>query len=78
MFVPSLSLRIIRFMNTDATTHAPSAGNTGVGRLGIRPFQFGEGLHGVMCNCGNATGEPDQFGERTGCPTSYPSGIAEV
>ena len=22
-------------------------------------------------------GEPDQFGARTGCPTSYPSGIAE-
>ncbi len=52
-------------------------GNTGIGRLGIRPFQFGEGLHGVMANCGAIVGEPDQFGARTGCPTSYPSGIAE-
>ena len=52
-------------------------GNKGVGRLGIRRFQFGEGLHGVMANCGAIVGEPDQFGARTGCPTSYPSGIAE-
>lgn len=52
-------------------------GNPGIGRLGIRPFQFGEGLHGVDANCGMIVGEPDQFGERTGCPTSYPSGIAE-
>ena len=27
-------------------------GNKGVGRLGIRKFQFGEGLHGVDANCG--------------------------
>lgn len=53
------------------------SGNPGVGRLGIRPFQFGEGLHGVDSNCGVAVGEPDEFGVRTGCPTSYPSGIAE-
>ena len=52
-------------------------GNPGVGRLGLRPMQFGEGLHGVMANCGDAVGEPDEFGRRTGCPTSYPSGIAE-
>ena len=30
-----------------------------------------------MANCGAAIGEPDEFGARTGCPTSYPSGIAE-
>ena len=51
-------------------------GNTGVGRLGIRPMQFGEGLHGVDSNCGAVVGEADEFGLRTGCPTSYPSGIA--
>ena len=54
-----------------------SNGNQGIGRLGIRPFQFGEGLHGVDSNCGAAVGEPDQWGVRTGCATSFPSGIAE-
>jgi hypothetical protein len=53
------------------------SGNPGVGRLGLRPMQFGEGLHGVDANCGAAVGKPDEFGARTGCPTSYPSGIAE-
>ena len=40
-------------------------------------MQFGEGLHGVASNCGAAVGPPDQFGPRTGCPTSYPAGITE-
>ena len=34
-------------------------------------------LHGVDSQCGAAVGPADQFGPRTGCPTSYPSGIAE-
>jgi hypothetical protein len=59
-----------KLLNLDAT-------NYGVARLGIRQMQFGEGLHGVLSQCGAAVGEPDEFGPRTGCPTSYPSGIAE-
>jgi hypothetical protein len=55
-----------------------SNGNQGIGRLGIRPFQFGEGLHGVDSTCGQVVGEADEWGARTGCATSYPSGIAEV
>ena len=51
--------------------------NPGVWRLGIRPMQFGEGLHGVASNCGEALGAPDRFGPRTGCPTSFPAAIAE-
>ena len=40
-------------------------------------MQFGEGLHGVDANCGAIVGDADEFGPRTGCPTSYPAGIAE-
>jgi beta-glucosidase-like glycosyl hydrolase len=49
-------------------------------------MQFGEALHGVATGCGwvggggGDRGQPqaaDQFGPRTGCPTSYPAAIAE-
>lgn len=53
--------------------------NYGVARLGIRPMQFGEGLHGVATGCGApaASAPGDRFGPRTGCATSFPAGIAE-
>jgi hypothetical protein len=68
---------IIALMTQDEKILMLENGNPGVWRLGIRPMQFGEGLHGVASGCGAAVGPPDQFGPRTGCPTSYPAGIAE-
>jgi hypothetical protein len=56
-------------------SHCKSRPNTK--GLGIRNMQFGEGLHGVDAQCGAVVGESDEFGPRTGCPTSYPSGIGE-
>ena len=34
-------------------------------------------FQGVATNCGAAVGLADQFGPRTGCPTSFPAGINE-
>eukprot|EP01079_Euglenida_sp_SAG-EU17-18_P010624 gene10624-1932_t len=68
---------LVSKMTTEEKLEWLESGNVGCPRLGLRKMQFGEGLHGVDSQCGQAVGEPDQFGPRTGCPTSYPSGIAE-
>ena len=68
---------IVSLMTTAEKLLLLEANDPGVARLGIRPMQFGEGLHGVASGCGLAVGEPDEYGPRTGCPTSYPGGIAE-
>eukprot|EP00656_Telonema_subtile_P009230 TRINITY_DN14333_c0_g2_i1.p1 TRINITY_DN14333_c0_g2~~TRINITY_DN14333_c0_g2_i1.p1 ORF type:complete len:947 (-),score=234.31 TRINITY_DN14333_c0_g2_i1:226-3066(-) len=70
---------IVSQLTTDEKLSLLESSNTGVPRLGLRQMQFGEGLHGVDSTCGAVPSgaTPDQFGERTGCATSYPSGIAE-
>ena len=47
-----------------------AADNNGVPRLGVPPLRFGEALHGVLSGCGAAV--PGS----TGCPTSFPTGVA--
>ncbi|XP_065184941.1 uncharacterized protein LOC135815554 [Sycon ciliatum] len=48
-----------------ATPHT----NGGVPRLGVPPFLYGESLHGVNCQCGDAAQGS------TGCPTSFPHAL---
>jgi len=53
-----------------------AASNNGVPRLGVPPLRYGEALHGVLSGCG-AAAPPDAGGfASTGCPTSFPTGLA--
>ena len=51
-----------------------STDNNGVPRLGVPALSFGEALHGVLVGCG----APYSSGNytSTGCPTSFPTGLA--
>ena len=61
-FWPKSQASIIALMNIDEKVAMTDSGNPGIGRLGIRPMQFGEGLHGVDAQCGAVVGEADEFG----------------
>ena len=53
-----------------------SASNNGFPRLGVPPLRYGEALHGVLSGCGaRAPVTPSGFAS-TGCPTSFPTGLA--
>ena len=53
-----------------------SASNNGFPRLGVPPLRYGEALHGVLSGCGApAPPTPSGFAS-TGCPTSFPTGLA--
>lgn len=51
-----------------------STDNNGVPRLGIPALTFGEALHGVLVGCGAPYTDGDYTS--TGCPTSFPTGLA--
>ena len=51
-----------------------STDNNGVPRLGIPALSFGEALHGVLVGCGAPY--TDGSYTSTGCPTSFPTGLA--
>jgi hypothetical protein len=53
-----------------------SASNNGIPRLGVPPLTFGEALHGVLCGCGSPFTDPTTGYTSTGCPTSFPTGLA--
>ena len=53
-----------------------SVSNNGVPRLGIPPLRFGEALHGVVSGCGAPSTNPDTGYTSSGCPTSFPTGLA--
>lgn len=53
-----------------------SVSNNGVPRLGIPPLRFGEALHGVLSGCGAPYTDPATGYTSTGCPTSFPTGLA--
>ena len=52
-----------------------AASNNGVPRLGVPPLRYGEALHGVLSGCGAAAPPAGGFAS-TGCPTSFPTGLA--
>jgi beta-glucosidase-like glycosyl hydrolase len=51
-----------------------STSNNGVPRLGVPALSFGEALHGVLVGCGAPYSDGDFTS--TGCPTSFPTGLA--
>jgi len=51
-----------------------STDNNGIPRLGIPALTFGEALHGVLVGCGAPY--TDGSYTSTGCPTSFPTGLA--
>lgn len=53
-----------------------SASNNGVPRLGVPKLSFGEALHGVLVGCGAAYTNTSTGYTSTGCPTSFPTGLA--
>ena len=53
-----------------------SVSNNGVPRLGIPPLRFGEALHGVLSGCGAPHTDPASGYSSSGCPTSFPTGLA--
>ena len=53
-----------------------SASNNGVPRLGVPPLRYGEALHGVLSPCGAAAPPTPSGFASTGCPTSFPTGLA--
>ena len=50
--------------------------NNGIPRLGIPKLQFGEALHGVLTGCGASFFDNSTNFQSTGCPTSFPTGMA--
>ena len=53
-----------------------SASNNGIPRLGVPPLTFGEALHGVLSGCGATYTNPTTGYTSSGCPTSFPTGLA--
>lgn len=53
-----------------------SASNNGVPRLGVPPQRYGEALHGVLSGCGAAAPPTADGFVSSGCPTSFPTGLA--
>ena len=53
-----------------------STSNNGVPRLGVPLLTFGEALHGVLSGCGAPYTDPATGYTSTGCPTSFPTGLA--
>jgi hypothetical protein len=53
-----------------------SVSSNGVPRLGIPPLRFGEALHGVLSGCGAPHADPSTGYTSSGCPTSFPTGLA--
>jgi xylan 1,4-beta-xylosidase len=53
-----------------------SASNNGVPRLGVPALTYGEALHGVLSGCGKPYTDPTTGFTSTGCPTSFPTGLA--
>ena len=53
-----------------------SVSANGVPRLGVPPLRFGEALHGVLSGCGAPHTDPATGYTSTGCPTSFPTGLA--
>lgn len=53
-----------------------AASNNGVPRLGVPPQRYGEALHGVLSGCGAAAPPTVDGFVSSGCPTSFPTGLA--
>ena len=53
-----------------------TASNNGVPRLGVPPQRYGEALHGVLSGCGAAAPPTADGFASSGCPTSFPTGLA--
>jgi len=51
-----------------------STSNNGIPRLGVPALSFGEALHGVLVGCGAPYADGNFTS--TGCPTSFPTGLA--
>lgn len=67
---------LLALMNDGEKAAMLAASNNGVPRLGVPPLRFGEALHGVLSGCGAAAPVAPSGYESTGCPTSFPTGLA--
>jgi beta-D-xylosidase 4 len=67
---------LLTFMQPIEKAAMLTTSNNGIPRLGIPKLQFGEALHGVLSGCGTPYFDNSTNFQSTGCPTSFPTGMA--
>jgi xylan 1,4-beta-xylosidase len=67
---------LLTFMQPIEKAAMLTTSNNGIPRLGIPKLEFGEALHGVLTGCGAPYEDKITGYQSTGCPTSFPTGLA--